>query len=512
MKIFKLIFVMSKIGFFSPFSIFRLVASIYQNGINLMTLLCFAEKSYKKKVAIADDDGIINYQDLRVEAEKIAHLLKQDYKIGRGKKVGFLCKNHADFVKSIFAVSRLGADIYLLNTEMSPGQLSHLLQHNNMDLIICDKELELKIENKSIKILASHFGEYHFHRHFTLDNQPLGKLKPTYAGRLVLLTGGTTGLSKEVAHKPSLLNYLHPFQAFITRLNLTHYQTIYIATPIYHGYGIAFLLLFLTLGKKLVLTSKFNAKKACLLIRKHQVEMVTVVPLMIQRMIQEDVSALESLKCIASGSAVLNPKLVNEIRNLLGDVLFNLYGTSEAGTNIIATPQDLAYSSKTLGRLIHGVHLKIVDENKQETPTGVIGEFCIKNTWSMKNKQSSWIETGDLGYRDQKGYYFLAGRKDDMIISGGVNVFPGDLEQILYTHKLIEEAAVIGVSDEDFGQRLQAFVQPIKGEDLTKEDLLQWLYPRVARFQMPKEIVIVDELPYTSLGKLDKKQLYNFKN
>ncbi|MDF2650833.1 MAG: acyl-CoA synthetase (AMP-forming)/AMP-acid ligase, partial [Paenibacillus sp.] len=207
------------------------------------------------------------------------------------------------------------------------------------------------------------------------------------------------------------------------------------------------------------------------------------------------------------GGAELNPKLVKETLSQLGQVLFNLYGTSEAGLNVIATPQDLTYSAQTIGRKIKGVRLKIVDDLKKEVQIGQVGQFCIKNSWSMRNGANSWIETGDLGYCDELGYYFLCGRADSMIVSAGENVYPLEVEQVLLTHPQVEDAAVIGVPDEHFGQRLKAFVLLAPHADLTNEELMEWLRVRLARFQLPKEILFVDQLPYTSLGKLDKKQL-----
>jgi len=151
--------------------------------------------------------------------------------------------------------------------------------------------------------------------------------------------------------------------------------------------------------------------------------------------------------------------------------------------------------------------LSLKYENRNEVKVGEVGQFCIKTRWSMRNKSSSWIETGDLGYRDKKGYYFLYGRVDDMIVSAGENVYPADVEHVLRTHPLIEDVAAIGISDEVFGQRLKAFVLPVENSNITKEELLEWLRPKVARFQMPKEITFVNHMSYTSLGKLDKKQL-----
>lgn len=505
-KLYKLLLVLYKMKLLSPFGLFKLVTAIAKEGTNLMALLRFAEKVYPEKIALVDDKPI-TFRELYRNSIKIAWFLLREFQVENGQKVAFLCRNHSFFIQSLFAVSRLGADIYFLNTEMSKERRKQLLEQHQFNLLIYDNELEslLEISQYEGKKMISSSGDF-------LETSEGVRLKRTSNSKLILLTGGTTGKSKLVPHKPSLFNYLNPFLGMITRLNLLQYKSAYIATPIYHGYGIAILLLFIALGKKVVVTKGVDTRKACELIYAEKIEVVTVVPLMLQKMLKHNPEALRSLKCIASGGAELNPKLVEETFRKLGEVLYNLYGTSEAGLNIIATPEDLKISSTTIGRTIKGVNLTVLDDDKREMKPGSIGQFCIKNSWSMTSRNNSWIETGDMGYQDFDGLFYLCGRMDDMVVSGGVNVYPVELEQILIRHPLVEDAAVIGMKDEEFGQRLKAFVLLDSKADIQKEDLIEWLRSRAARFQMPKEIVFIEQMPYTPLGKLDKKKLKNHPN
>ncbi|MBB6455349.1 acyl-CoA synthetase (AMP-forming)/AMP-acid ligase II [Salirhabdus euzebyi] len=515
MRIIKLIYVLYKIKLLSPLGLYRLMVAIYKCGFNLMTLLHFAEKKFAKQLALVDDDETISFQQLLAQSNQLSCCLKEEVHLHGGQKVGFLCRNHASLVKSIFAVSRLGADVYLLNTEISSEQLNEMITRHDFDLFIYDIELSALIEQSHYskeKVFSYHHSLpaiNNFLNRGDLENKSLPRIS---SGKIILQTSGSTGISKDASHKPSLFNYLSPFMTFIKRLKILHYQTVYIATPIYHGYGIAVILLFLTLGKKSVITKRFDANKACRLIRDHEIEVITVVPSMLQKILREDTEALKSIACIASGGAKLRSKLVEETFHELGEVLYNLYGTSEAGLNFIATPQDLLYSSSTVGRKINGVKLKVLDENMNEVDDRKIGQLCIQNKWSISNKNNPWIKTGDLGYKDDNGYYFLSGRTDDMVISGGENVYPIEVEQVLINHSLIEDVVVIGVNDEQFGQRLKAFVLPIKDVNLTEEALLEWIRLRVARFQVPKEIKFVENIPYNELGKLDKKQLIKENN
>ncbi|MFD1778461.1 AMP-binding protein [Fredinandcohnia salidurans] len=505
MKLIRLFYVLYKIKLLSPTGLYYLIGSIFTCGINLMTLLHFAEKKFANQFALVDDREKLTYKQLLEQSTKLAHTIVEIAQLQPGMKVGILCRNHASLVKTIFAVSRVGADIYLLNTEISKQQFDAFAERHNFNLVIYDHELSTIIQNYSnLKILSYH-SDLPAISNFLKTKASQANLPRTSKSKLVLQTSGTTGLSKDAAHKPSLFHYLNPFFAFIKRLRILDYRNAYIATPIYHGYGIAVLLLFIPLGKNVVITSGFNAKQACELIQQHQIEVVTVVPLMLQKMLLTNPAQLKSLKCIASGGAKLPTKLVGEKFQRLGPVLYNLYGTSETGLNFIATPQDLMYSATTIGKKISGLKISILDGNEKDVSTGTIGQLCMKSDWSIR--KHTWIETGDAGYRDENGYYFLCGRIDDMVVSGGENVYPIEIEQVLIKHPQIHDVAVIGIFDVQFGQRLKAFVVPEKNEVLTEEELLEWLRQRVARFQLPKEVTIVKQLPYTPLGKLDKKQL-----
>ncbi|RJE90460.1 AMP-dependent synthetase [Paenibacillus sp. 1011MAR3C5] len=503
--------VMQKIGMLSPLGLYRLLAAICRYGINVMALLRIAERTYGEAAAIADDQEMITYRQLLAQCEELSLMLRAKHEIKPGSKVALLCRNHASLVKSIFALSWAGADIYLLNAEMSQDQLQDLITAYDFDLLIYDEELASLIEQSAYnkgKLLSDHEEKP------AVNNQQLGgsaaarrSWHRTSSGTIMLLTGGTTGKAKKVPHKPSLFHYLNPFYTLLKRLHLTRYHTGYIATPIYHGYGIAILLLFVALGKKIVLTSSFAAPRACALIREHQVQVATVVPLMLDKMLKHNAEDMRSLACIASGGAELNPKLVADVFARLGDVLCNLYGTSESGLNIVATPEDLRQSAHTLGRKIDGMPLFVLDEDMNEAEPGAVGQFCVQHYLSWAERSKRWIETGDMGYRDSDGLYYLCGRADDRIVSAGENVYPIELEHILIHHPQVEDVAVIGIPDETFGQRLKAYVQPVLHSEVNAGQLMDWLRVRAARYQMPKEIILVEEIPYTHLGKRDKKRL-----
>lgn len=488
-------------GILTPKGIYHVTTYLLKHGVNTMLLLYLAAHRKGTHVALIDDREEITYKELYNQSNSLAVFLRYEMNIRENQKVAFLCKNHASLIRYIFAASRLGATIYLLNTGMSARQFNELIDIHNFDLLIYDDQFKELITSSgySNKKLNSN--------RCISEDLPDKHLPKSSISKIILLTGGTTGQPKEVTHKPSVTNFLQPFLALIERLKLPSHQTVYIATPIFHGYGIAILLVFFALGKKVVITKQFDVEKACKLIKIHQVEVVTVVPLMLHRLLAANTQALSSLRCIASGGAKLSPTIIERTRRSLGEVLYNLYGTSEAGLNIIATPQDLALSTQTIGRPIKGTKIKIVDEEGMELPTGGIGQLCFQNNWSMKNRTSNLIQTGDLGYVDEKGLFFLKGRKDEMVISAGQNIFPSEIEHIILSHPFVEDTAVVGMEDEEYGQKLVAFIQLSLNCSLSTPELMEWLRPQIAKFQLPKEVLFVSELPYSSVGKLQKRKL-----
>jgi acyl-CoA synthetase (AMP-forming)/AMP-acid ligase II len=438
----------------------------------------------------------------------LAVALHVNYGVGSRQKVAIVCRNHAAAIKAIFAVSRLGAHLFLLNPEMSADQLLALADRLRFDFVIYDEPLAHVFKNAGLShksLPAYHPTDPSIDRLAATSSLNNGPLKKMGAGNIVVLTGGTTGQPKSASRKPSIFNYLPPFFAFLSQAHLDKYRSIYITTPICHGYGLAFLFIGIILGADIYVTNRFDAARACSLVASHKIQVMIVVPLILQRMLKLDPESLSSLQCIITGSAVLTPALAQETIEQLGPKLFNLYGSSEAGFCIIATPHTLSQKPGSIGKPIQGVQTKIVNGAGQEVGENVIGQLCIRSRWSSNRK--SWIETGDLAYRDPDGDIFLCGRVDDMIISGGENVYPIELENILSQHPDIDSAAVFGIPDQEFGQRLKAVVIKKRDTALDQATLLDWLKPRVARYQMPAIIEFRDELPHTSVGKVDKKSL-----
>jgi acyl-CoA synthetase (AMP-forming)/AMP-acid ligase II len=504
----KLAGVLRMIGWLSPSAVGRLAGSIRSYGVNLLALLHLSANMHGDNAALADERETVTYRELFERAEALSAALREAYGLSPGRKAGLLCRNHVPCVTILAAVSGTGADLVLLNPELGDGQLEDMLGKHGFDLLIADRDGFPQAAVSSCSGVLWSDDAARLAEGRSGDGTRSGrKRRRTSSGRLVMLTGGTTGDAKTAAHKPSLFRYLDGFADFVSRLNVLNHANAYVATPLYHGYGLAVLLLFLAVGKMVVLRRRFDAEEACRLIRGHRIEVVTVVPLMLHRMLAADPEALQSLRCIASGGAELSPKLAMKTKCRLGDVLYNLYGTSETGLNMIAGPRELSRAPGTIGTPVRGVKVKIVDGGGKEAAVGQTGHLLVRSKGAGASGVNAWLTTGDLAWRDESGLYYLSGRADDMIISGGENVYPRDVERVILEHPAVVDAAVIGVPDEQYGERLKAFVQPEADAAMTPAELADWLHPRLARFQMPREFVFVDRLPYTTLGKLDRKAL-----
>lgn len=259
------------------------------------------------------------------------------------------------------------------------------------------------------------------------------------------------------------------------------------------------------LGNEVYITTGFDSEQAGAIIQENQIRVITLVPLMLRRLLDQSPGSVQSLQCILSAGATLPPALTQKTIRVLGNKLYNLYGTSEAGVCTLATPMDLKKLPDTIGKPLDGVQIKIITDQGIESGYKTPGQLYIKCAWSAAGKQ--WVKSGDIGYKDKNGYYYLLGRADDMIVSGAENVYPYELENILSNHPAIKEVAVSGMDDPEFGQRLAAFIV-LREEIITnKQEILLWLSSRAARYHTPKKMLFIDQIPLTSMGKPDKKRL-----
>lgn len=491
-------------GLLTTKGVITLIKSLSAEGISLTALLGYSARRFPERIAVQDDRQRMTWAELYSRTRHLAGELSNHYHLAPGKKVALCCCNHAELLTALFACASTGADLCLLNVEMSSSQWAAQVKKQRFDLIIHDPELASRINDSGYRGARLPIGDDHgIGSH---QQRSAGRRVAYRAGSITVLTSGSTGDFKSAARKPSLSAFLNPFFSLLDKLQLSRYRSLYIATPVYHGFGLATVCLAVLLGATIYLRRRFDARSSAALIARHRIEVVTLVPLMLSRMIHDDAGSLSSLRCIISGGAPLSPVLVRETQARLPGTLFNLYGTSEAGICLIATPDDLKRAPDMAGRPVHGLTLDLRDRlsGKRLTGVGERGEIVIQCAWSTQGNNIP-ISTGDLAWRNASGDYFLCGRMDDMIVSAGENVYPLELETVLMTHPAVRECLVAGVDDAEFGQRLKAWVT-LKGKTDNVE-LLAWLKPRVARYLMPVDLQIIDDIPLTAVGKPDVRRL-----
>jgi fatty-acyl-CoA synthase len=341
---------------------------------------------------------------------------------------------------------------------------------------------------------------------------------PAQEGRAVILTSGTTGSPKGASRaNPQSLD---PAVSLLATIPLKARQTAYIAAPLFHSWGFAHFSLGLILGSTFVLRRKFDPEACLAAVARHRCDSLVVVPVMMQRILElpqetRDKYDVSSLTVVAASGSALPGDLAIEWMDAFADNLYNLYGSTEVAWASIATPADMRAAPGTAGKPPRGTIVKLYDEDENEVPPGETGRIFVGNEMlfegytggGSKDVIGSLMATGDVGRFDDGGRLFVEGRDDEMIVSGGENVFPKEVEDLLSRHDAVAEAAALGVEDKDFGQRLRAFVVLEEGKEASEDDLKGYVKQNLARYKVPREIVFMDELPRNATGKVLKREL-----
>lgn len=446
------------------------------------------------RAAIIDDDGVLTYAEVNERTSRLAHAFRT------GERVGLLCRNHRGFIETMTACTKIGADAVLLNTGLSKGQLAQVAQDQKIDRIVADREFADVLPPE----IPTYFNDELESLIANGPTTPLPRRPPR--GRLIILTSGTTGTPKG-ARRPEPAS-LAPAAALLSRIPLRHGDVISITSPLFHAWGLAAFQLGLVLGATLVLRRKFDPAQA--LKDAEQCTAMFVVPVMLQRMLETP--HRPKLRIIASSGSSLPPRVAARTLEEFGPVLYNLYGSTEVSWASIATPEEMLRAPGTAGQPPLGTRLAIVDDQGRPVAPGETGRIFVGNEMlfdgytngTSKESLNGLMSTGDLGYlRD--GLLFVAGRDDEMIISGGENVYPREVEDLLSTLDGVTEVAVLGVEDDEFGQRLVAFVAGAK--TLTAEHVRDHVRANLARFSVPRDVFFVNELPRNAAGKVLKRQL-----
>ncbi len=542
----------------------RALATLRRWGSSSATAYRISGIRYPERLAIVDERGTLTFAEVDARTNALARALRAAG-VGAQDGVALMCRNHRGIIEANVACAKLGASVLYLNTAFAGPQIAEVLRREAPVALIYDGEFTDLVREGSEGMRrfvswreprerraagppgedGAPVGSQPRGGNATTASQPSATgspesngagrgdpwvedliactdtaplQPPAEKGRVVILTSGTTGTPKGARRKQP--DSLEPAAALLSKIPLKARETTVIAAPMFHSWGYLHFTLALPLASTLVLRRRFDPEQTLADIARHRATALAVVPVMLQRIMELPGETLErydtsSLRIIAVSGSVLPGELATRVMDTFGEVLYNLYGSTEVAWATIATPQDLRAAPGTAGRPPLGTVTKILDAEGRELPQGQRGRIFAANEMAFegysggggKEVVRGLMNTGDMGHIDAGGRLFVDGRDDEMIVSGGENVFPREVEDLLAKHPQIEEAAVIGVEDEKFGQRLKAFVVAREDAELTEDAVKEYVKDNLARYKVPREVVFLETLPRNATGKVLKREL-----
>ncbi len=479
--------------------------------------------------AVIDDFGEMTFKELDDAANAVANgLLAKGIKGGDG--VAILARNHRWFLVSVYGAAKTGARIILLNSEFSGPQIKEVSEREGGKLIIYDDEY-----TKAVQAAEPELGKLRAlginpdkpdepsGTDETLEDliARTGSAPPPKASKhssIIILTSGTTGTPKGANRSapPSLA----PIGGVLSAVPFKANEVTSLPAPMFHALGFLHATIAMMLGSTLVLRRRFKPATVLADIEKHRATAIVVVPVMLSRMLDElDKTSpkpdLSSLRIVFVSGSQLGAELATRALKELGPVVYNLYGSTEVAYATIARPQDLSKNPATVGPVVKGMKVKILDDNGNELPQGEVGRIFVGNFFPFQGytggggKQiiDGLLSSGDVGYFDEDGLLYVSGRDDEMIVSGGENVFPAEIEDLVSGHPEVVEATALGVEDKEWGHRLRCFVVKVEGSSIDEDTIKTYVRENLARYKVPREVVFIEELPRNPTGKILKREL-----
>lgn len=477
--------------------------------------LGIAAARYPERVAVRDERGDVTYAELDRRSNAIANQWR-DLGLDAGDGVALLIRNHRGFLEAFYAAAKCGARVLLLNTDFAGPQITEVCAREGIDLLVHDDEYGAMVDG-----VAAPLGRYVA---WTEDDRPdsLDALaadgvstappRPAQHTSVIVLTSGTTGTPKGARREEP--KSLLPFGGLFGKVPFRSAEVMECCAPMFHALGFAMAMLGIALGDTLVLRRRFDAAAVAESLDRNRVTTLVVVPVMLRRIVEQRPARTSSLRIVFVGGSQLGADLCVTAMKVLGPVVYNMYGSTEVAYATIGTPQELALEPGSVGSPCPGTVVRILDDDGRAVPDGVTGRIFVGNVMPFsgytggggKEVIDGLMSTGDVGHFDSHGLLHIDGRDDDMIVSGGENLYPVEVEELLMSHDEIVEAAAIGVDDEEFGKRLHAFVVR-RGESLDEDAVKEFVRENLARFKVPRAVTFLDELPRNPTGKVLKREL-----
>jgi acyl-CoA synthetase (AMP-forming)/AMP-acid ligase II/uncharacterized protein YndB with AHSA1/START domain len=472
--------------------------------------------------ALQDERGIRSYGTAVARGKRLASGLAANG-VGAGQPVALMCRNHAAMAESIIACGLIGADAILLNTGLSASSVGEVLGQHQPVAVLADDEFAPAIRDVPgdfLRISTWADSEIGYPTvDDVIDAAPETRMRPAERpGRIVVLTSGTTGMPKGARRRTP--KGLGTAAALLSRIPLHAGERMFVAAPMFHTWGLAAMQISMPLRATIVLQRRFDAERTLRAIAEHRCTALFAVPIMLQRILDlpdrvRNRYDLSSLRIVASSGSALPGSFVTDFMDTFGDILYNLYGSTEVSWASIADPVDLRAAPTTAGRCPPGTRVGVFDDTLRPVPPGTEGQLFVDNEMLFEGYTEGgslpmahhMMSTGDRGYLDADGRLFITGRADEMIVSGGENVFPRPVEEVLIALPEVQDVAVVGVPDHQWGQRLAAYIVLRQGAVLDAESVRDIVHQKLARYAVPRDVYFVPELPRNATGKVLKRLL-----
>jgi acyl-CoA synthetase (AMP-forming)/AMP-acid ligase II len=473
------------------------------------------------KIAAKDRFRETTYGELNSRVNQLAHGLLS-LGVRKGDAVAVMVGNRIEHLEILFATAKIGALAIPLDIKWKALELGSVVSFFEPSVLVLQKECVEEFES------AKGTHDLSFLKPVVISDLSYGGLLAGQSSEepsiqvseddpfAVLLTSGTTGFPKGclVTHRTFVFHCINN----AIEKGLGVHDKALLSSPLYFNAGRSFTLGIIYFGGTVILHERFDAAEVLRTIERERITYIGAVPTMCERMLQAqepEKYETSSLRCLAITGGKVHPSVLEDLKKKITPNIYRTYASTDSGQMAISKPGDMEAKPNAAGRPVWCVELRIVDNDNKPLPVNEVGEIVCQSPLAShgyyKNPEASnasfrdgWFYTGDLGYFDEEGYLFVVGRKKDMVKSGGISIYPLEIESVLYAHPEVMEAAVIGVPDAEWGEAVKAVIVLKSGSNIRAEDLIQFCKERMSSYKAPKSVDVVASLPHTEIGKVNK--------
>lgn len=486
-----------------------------------------------EKEAVRFQGQSLTFRQIDQRVDALAAALKTRFGLEKGNAAVIMMRNRPEMLEVQGAMNRVGGGAVSVSWRSTPKELAYLVNHSGAKAIFVEHEMAHVVDEARSEFTAMPEQNYFV----------VGDAKPRFVpyesalavgdveasadsdeGAVVIYTSGTTGKPKGAVRRfPK--EAMEAILQSVLELPLRGDDRHLVVCPMYHSTALGFISFSMILGATVVIERDFEPERFLETVEREQITTTAMVPTMIHRVLSLPEKTLtkydtRSLRAVISGGAPLSGTLARRFIERFGHILYNFYGATETGVNTLATSDELLRAPGTIGHVVPGNEIRLLDDEGREVARGKTGEVFVRNAMlvagyhkddeaTRSSMRDGFFSVGDLAHQDEHGLFHIDGRKRDMIISGGVNVYPAEVEETLHRHPAVGEVAVVGMPDEEWGERVVAFVvrRAETDTECSESELIAYCKRELAGPKVPRQVRFIDELPKNPTGKILKREL-----